>query len=428
MPQSTGSIYEIRWHELCPWLVLVKALRASLLIRVLLLAWVGLILTQWGWSVCERTIAEPSAKLLRLDAPENYQNLSYFRRPGSRSLPLLEQDLFVRGKPELFSWLSTQWRLHFQGPLFEGWAWLSSPIVRILRLETTPLQILQLLICSLWAIAVWGITGGAIARITARYLTREEIIGPLVALRAAVSRWPSTAGAPLIALLFAAAMTVPLALLGLLMRLDFLAMVAGLLWGLTLVWGVLLAIVLIALWFGWPLMWATIAVERSDAFDAASRTAAYIYQRPVRLVFYLLIATVLGIFGQLVVSGFAAAGAHLTDWSVSWGSGTERIMGFATAPSDEIQPPLEGSIALATRSIQFWKDLLASVAGAYPLAYLFTSSVGIYLLLRLHVDATEMDEIVVETIEQPREMPELAEHEPEDLSTRRDISLEPADD
>jgi hypothetical protein len=105
-------------------------------------------------------------------------------------------------------------------------------------------------------------------------------------------------------------------------------------------------------------------------------------------------------------------------------------MGFATAPSDEIQPPLEGSIALATRSIQFWKDLLASVAGAYPLAYLFTSSVGIYLLLRLHVDATEMDEIVVETIEQPREMPELAEHEPEpeDLSTRRDISLEPADD
>src|SRR5690606_8894206 len=37
----------------CPWLVLAKTLRASLLVRVLAYAWLGLLLTHWGWQACE---------------------------------------------------------------------------------------------------------------------------------------------------------------------------------------------------------------------------------------------------------------------------------------------------------------------------------------------------------------------------------------
>ncbi len=379
MTQPTGSIYEIRWNELCPWLVLAKALRVSLLVRVLLYAWLGLILTQWGWSVCENL------------AGNSPHQLEYLTVPSGKGMTF---DIQVADDSV---WWHQHWRKHGQGPLEQGWSWLSSPFVLVFGQQVTFVEAFFKLLCGGWAIAVWGIFGGAIARTAARYCTREEIIGPLAAGRAAVTKWPSTAGAPLIALAFAALMTIPLALAGILMRVDLFAMLAGFLWVLMLIGGILLAIVLVAFWFGWPLMWATIAVERSDAFDAASRTAAYVYQRPLRLVFYVAVATLLGIFGQLVVSGFATAGSHLTQWAVSWGSGNERILQLAAEPlPGEVSPTLEGSAALAAHSIDFWKRMLATMAAAYPLAYLFSASVGIYLLLRLHVDSTEMDEIVGE--------------------------------
>ena len=404
MSQPTGSIYEIRWHELCPWLVLAKALRVSLFVRVLLYAWLGLIVTQWGWSGLSGMLADENLNLL---SPIAYPNLN------------------VRSE-----FLSDHFEQHGSGPLIAGWTWLSSPVVHIFQLQKTPLQVFQLLLCGGWAIAVWGIFGGAIARTAARYLTREEIIGPLAAGRAALTKWPSTAGAPIIALVFAALMAIPLAIVGILMRVDLFAMVAGFLWIFLLVWSLLLAIVLVALWFGWPLMWATIAVERSDAFDAASRTAAYVYQRPLRLVFYVAIATLLGIFGQLVVSGFAAAGSHLAEWAVSWGAGNERIAQLAAEPiPGDSLPTLAGSAALAEQSIAFWNRMLATVAAAYPLAYLFSASVAIYLLLRLHVDSTEMDEIVVDAGEELGRTPELkvdgsglptvGDDEAEEMSTRR---------
>jgi hypothetical protein len=186
------------------------------------------------------------------------------------------------------------------------------------------------------------------------------------------------------------------------------------------------------LWFGWPLMWATIAVERSDAFDAAARTASYVYQRPLRLVFYVLVASLLGVAGQLIVSGFAAAGSYLTDWAVSWGAGSERMAQLASPPGGDIAPTLEGSAALASQSIRFWKHALYAVAAAYPLAFLFSASVGIYLLLRLQIDSTEMDEIVLDAADETPRMPELemddsgvprmAPREPDDMSTRRNVT------
>jgi hypothetical protein len=312
---------------------------------------------------------------------------------------------------------------HTEGPLIKGWSWLSSPIIRVFEQTTTPVSSFFKLLCGLWAIAVWALFGGMIARTSARYCTRDEIVGPLQSGRAAITKWPSTAGGPLIALLFALLLTMPLAIAGIFMRADVLAMVGGLLWVFALVWGILLAVVLVALWFGWPLMWATIAVERSDAFDAASRTAAYIYQRPLRLVFYVIVASILGIFGQLVVSGFAAAGSHLTDWAVSWGAGNERIVQLAEPPMPgDVGPTLAGSAAMAARSISFWKEMLASVAAAYPLAFLFSASVGIYLLLRLHIDSTEVDEIVLETGEDSSATAEIKASVPEILDDPEDIS------
>ena len=61
---------------------------------------------------------------------------------------------------------------------------------------------------------------------------------------------------------------------GLFLRFDFFAMIAGLLWVLPLAWSLLLAVVLIGLLLGWPLMWATVAVEHTDAGGHAIAVSA----------------------------------------------------------------------------------------------------------------------------------------------------------
>lgn len=423
MSQSPGSIYEIRWRELFPWLILVKSLRASLFLWVLVIAWVGVLITQGGWLFIEGVFSEP------VEVPR----IAYHDPLADHSSPALLLDVAQNGDrifrtatdAEISSTGATRWLLrhlrhHETGPLSEGWSWLGAPLVRIFRMKTPLSQACQLLLCGFWAIAVWALAGGAIARIAAHYLTRGDVIGPLAALKSAATKWSATAGAPLIGLLFAGLLAFPLALMGVLLRVDLFALIAGLLWGLYLVWGILLAVVLVALWFGWPLAWAAIGVERSDAFDAASRATAYVYQRPLRLGFYIAVASLLGIVGHLIVAGFATAGSELTDWAVSWGAGSERTAALVTQPLSEDNPVVSsGSAITGARAIYFWKGMLSSLAASYPLAFLWTASVGIYLLLRHHIDATEMDEIVGDPGEDIGSPRTTKAEEPAELSTRR---------
>jgi hypothetical protein len=390
MTHSTGSIHEVRWNEIFPWLILAKAWRASLLVRVLVYAWVGLLLTQLGWQACDSVFSESPLKTSSNLIAQEIDSASY---------KTVRHE--VRSNDPLNYWVWMQRPFQGEGPLVRGWKLLSDPVVRLFDSDASVRNCFLSLCKALWAIAVWGIFGSAIARMSAFYCTRQEVITPLAAGRAALTRWPSTAGAPLIVLLFALLLAVPLAIAGLLMRADLFAIIAGMLWVFALAWGLGLAIVLIALWFGWPLMWATVAVERSDAFDAASRTAAYVYQRPLRLAFYVLVAAVLGMIGQLIVSGFATVTNQLTDWAISWGAGNERIEALTTGSGDGInQPIFEGSGILAWRAIGFWKHMLTTLVASYPLAYLFSASVGVYLLLRLDVDDTEMNEIAIDPNEQ----------------------------
>ena len=293
-----------------------------------------------------------------------------------RGIVFFEQYLPKRANPReseaAASWVWHHFLQHKKGPLVESWLWLSDPFVRIFRLETTFAEACQLLLCGAWAICVWALAGGAISRIAARYLTRGDVIDPFAAIKSSASKWIATAGAPLIGLLFAGSLAFPLALMGLLLRLNLFTLIAGFLWGLYLMWGILLAVVLVALWLGWPLAWATIGVERSDAFDAASRAAAYVYQRPLRFIFYVAVASLLGMFGHLVVAGFATAGDELTDWATSWGAGSERTAALVAQPLAG-DNPLEssGAAIVGARAIHFWKGLLVSFVDSYPLAFLW---------------------------------------------------------
>jgi hypothetical protein len=315
------------------------------------------------------------------------------------------------------------------------WLFLTRPFINMFHGDLTPVGFLYFALCGVWELLVWGLFGGAIARIAALKFTRDEAPDLPGALKHAASKLTSYSMAPLLALAGAAVFGVQLLVLGLVMRVDFLAMIAGVAWPFALLLGMLMAILLIGALAGWPLMWATVAVEGTDAFDALSRSYAYTYQRPLRLLWYVLLAAVLAAVSMFIVKLFATSAISLGNWSVSWGLDKETYRQLVsplpttaattpgTTPNDQsiteiLEGPalaaptapneLTGSKWLADKAIRFWKSLLGALAAGYQAGFLFVAAVGVYLLLRKDIDGAEMDEVYVED-EPEFGMPPLAD-------------------
>jgi hypothetical protein len=271
--------------------------------------------------------------------------------------------------------------------------------------------------------------GGAITRIAALKFTRDEAPGPVAAMKHAAAKLPSYSLPPLVALAGAAVFAIQLAALGLFMRLDFLALLAALIWPFALMLGLLMAILLLGALIGWPFMWATISVEGTDAFDALSRSYAYAYQRPWRLLWYVLFVTLLAAVSMFVVKMFAASAIALGDWSVDWGlddaTMREVVRPIATTTEEPALPPpavplVDGDQEAtelgdadretddqagqemgmfrsgARRAVSFWKSLMAALAAGYQAGFLWVSAVGVYLLLRRDIDGVQTTEVYLD--------------------------------
>jgi hypothetical protein len=223
----------------------------------------------------------------------------------------------------------------------------------------------------------------------------------------AVAHYPAQILAPLLAASAVFLVAAPLLLVGLLARMNWVAWTAGILWPVVLLFGLMLAVLVIGLVLAWPLMWATIAVEQSDAFDAVSRMYAYFYQRPLHFAGYGLLVAAMAVVGSIGVHLLAAATVSLTDWAFGWGHGNALDSLQSAGATVEMSPAL--SNAAAGRS--FWLQVVASVAAAYPLGLLWTAAVGTYLLLRLHVDGAQTDEIADDEMDSLQSLPQLTPHE-----------------
>ena len=142
-------------------------------------------------------------------------------------------------------------------------------------------------------------------------------------MRWARTKWLAYFSSPLLPMLGVALAVLPIVVLGLLMMIaNFLAVLAALfLWPLALVAGFVMAILLAGVLLGWPLMWATISVEGTDSFDALNRTYAYVFQRPIRYFFYVIVAALIGWLGWFVVENLRRVG-HFLGSQLGRGIGT----------------------------------------------------------------------------------------------------------
>ncbi|MCE9547420.1 MAG: hypothetical protein K8T25_18265 [Planctomycetia bacterium] len=381
----------VRWRDRLPWLILVRALRPALSARLLLCAAVGLLLMIGGWRVCWWMFHNSADPLI-----------TELRGP------------IVAGEPANV-WPAWPWEPASAGFGSEGLAsrWpdpspsrpiaaevsgvLRSSLVRVWQL-TLPFQFMFRdgvgwtglafsLLCGAWSLAVWSFFGSIMTRTVALQLTREESVSLGQVVGFATRNWLSYFTAPLYPLLGVLLATLPLMLLGLIARMGVGALLVALIWPLALVAGLFMAVLLLGLFFGWPLMWGTISVEGNDAFDALSRSYAYTFQRPLKYLFYALVAILLGALGSVLVGFFAEAVVWLPAWAASWGSGTSRMTDLSTTLG------LTGVSSYAAGVFVFWTSLVRLIAAGFVLSYFWSATTAIYLLLRRDVDAAEMDEI-----------------------------------
>ena len=368
------------WRDRLPWLILLRAFRPAISARMLVCAGAGLAMTIAGWRLIWRMFAGSADPLIK--------NLSG-SVPGGEAIPQVwpawPWGETLAGDPNTHLSLlemlsragSTVWQLTlpFQY-LFHGNVGFSGAMFSIL--------------CGLWALAVWSFLGGAMTRTFALQFTREETIPWRQARAFAMKHWFDYFTAPLYPLLGVLLAAVPVLVLGFFARWDFLALLVGLVWPLALFAGLFMAMLLLGLAVGWPLMWSTVSVEGNDAFDALSRSYAYVFRRPLQFLFYVVVASVLGGLGYILVQYFAEAVLHLTAWAASWGSGYERISNLNKLAIDS------GPGYYAVLLFAFWNALIRLIAAGFVISYLWSATTAIYLLLRRDVDATELDEIQLE--------------------------------
>lgn len=416
MADDRGTVHQIAWQDVFPATILLSTLRLAISFRALAFATLGYVAMTGGWSMIGKAFpTEAGSDLGRLK--EKFNALSPWN--GSAGGEDSKADHNAAAEPDANAAPDAQaagssaadspqtgfeafWdALSLPGPLIQAWRLISMPFVELMNFKATFTQFAYLLACALWSLAVWAFFGGAITRITAVSLAREEQVSIGQAASFACSKWAAYFTAPLFPLFGVVLLSLPLALVGLLLRFNLGIVIAGILWPIALVLGVFMAVLLVVLYFGWPLMWATISTEGTDSFDALSRSYAYTCQRPLHYLLYAVLAALLGALGVAFVFLFAGAVINLSHWAVSWGSSASRL-------EQVLHPPADGSISPTGSSlINFWIGCVGAVAVGFMFSYLWTASTAIYLLLRRQVDATETDEVYMAEQEQLFGMPPL---------------------
>ena len=177
------TVDTIRWHSVLPWLHLLRAATLALRVRVVLLAFVAVLVYGQGCLALRvlpfhdgwfsgRNLYDPIGELINQETVRFYE-LSIDPRDASVSC----------------QWLSWPWHTVVApaGRLFNFWKSWSSVATAWTHL--------------LWSLLVWAIFGGAMARMMAVRFARDESVSLRAALAFSFHNWQSYLYGPLLPIL-----------------------------------------------------------------------------------------------------------------------------------------------------------------------------------------------------------------------------------
>lgn len=265
---------------------------------------------------------------------------------------------------------------------------------------------------------IWALFGGAMCRMAAVQIARDESIGIVEAFQfAKKSLFGGFFLAPVLPLFVCLLIGLIMSLGGVFLRIPWLGdVLGGLLFFLALIGGFLISLLLIGLVGGGSLFWPTIAVEDSDCFDAVSRSVSYVYGRPLRATWYALVTLVFGSFCWLFVRFVIWLALRSTHLFVGMGSGLfferegvpNKLSALWSPPTFENLLELSGNLSrsegLARGLIGLWVLVVVALSWAFLASFYLSASTIVYFLLRRDVDGTDLGEVhVEEDFERPSE-------------------------
>jgi hypothetical protein len=376
-------VHEVRWSDALPWWILFRAAGAAFAPTVILLAALGALATWAGWSVADQfglRVSDPAADVIAA------------ARLGD-GLVLPQADGDVGGPASL---APSRRSLPWLGGLVERLPAAARDLIRLIGIPFRPSATLAEMAAALarlgWFVLVWSIFGTAITRHVALKLVEEEPLGPIGATIYGSRKWLPSFNSVLFVLLGMVAMSIPGAVLGLLMRTEWGLAFAGAVWPLVLLGAVVLAILAVGVVAGWPLMVAAVGIERGDSFQAISTAFSYLYQRPLHYAFYAVVALLVAVPALAAAGVFADATGTLAMWAASFGMGHERT----AAVLEGLAAGGPVADAWGVRAIAFWTRGVETLLSSFGWGYFWAIATAAYLLLRHDVDGTELDEVVLD--------------------------------
>jgi len=407
MSDGQGVIRAISWRDLCPWLIIFRSFGLALRGSILLAATVAVLITPLGWKLAnvafigQETRDEDPAFASQAEQLGRWPSV-VIGASGERPPTVVSRP------PSLGDLAGGLWNAPSLAA--EAFHHITLPLRGLFSTGLTTQQTAYYVFGGLWTLAIWAFFGGLITRMAAVELGREERITLKEAVIFAGRKYVSYLFAPLSPLFVLIVITILSAIVvGLFMRFDWSLPIARLLWIFALFGGFVSAVVLLGLFFGWPLMWATISSEGSDAFDALSRGYAYTFQRPLHYLFYALVVLFCGALASLLVFLFANGVVGLAYWAAGWGAGNERI-GDIQAYAAGVRES-SGMQWFGVCMIDAFNSLVSCVATGFGFSFFWCAATAVYLLLRYDVDQTEFDEIYMDHEEVSYALPPLPRDE-----------------
>jgi hypothetical protein len=389
MPDTVVELGKVDWKRIFPWVRLFRVFRTAIDLRMLTLSCVALVALAVGDWVFTSLPFAAAAK----SSPESRVAYTWHRPAADNPLDLPAK--VVHNPWGALVGVASSW----EGMLQPARTVLE-PARVILLPDASWSQKALAWTRLLWALCVWAILGGAMTRIAAVEQATDAPMAFSGALRFSLENFLSYMTAALLPVVGIGIFWLLCTIGGWIGRIPYIGPPAlGLLWGLELAFGFLMALILIAAVAGWPLMYATIGVEASDGFDAFSRSYSYVFTRPWHYLWFAIVALTYGAFVTTFISVVASLVVYLSAAGVASGMGPTRAAEMLFGAPDSVGGPAfiskatTSNVGAGTYIAGAWLQLVGLLVAAFATSFFWTASTVIYLLLRHVDDATDFREV-----------------------------------
>ncbi|MCP4759371.1 MAG: hypothetical protein GY894_02325 [Planctomycetes bacterium] len=246
----------------------------------------------------------------------------------------------------------------------------------------------------LWTAAVLAFGGGLLCRMEAVSIATNDAPRLNPALAMVIPRWPAFFGALITPLALAGLLSIILIVFGfVLFNIPAIDIIGGLLYGIALLFGLGIAMLVLGFIVSGLLLLPVVATENCDGADAMHRAIAYVVAKPLTWMLYLF-TIILGLaLGLLLVRGVGNFTVALTSELAGVWTPADMMQQVVAIAQGGEAPDLSWHVRWTVGLVAFWTSLVNWAIGGWMVAYLMAASTRAYLLLRRSCDAQDEREI-----------------------------------